>query len=70
MLPAGSHVKSVFLSSATGCLATTNNSRKLFLDSSTIDVAVPLKSAKQLQSQVLAISPIALSLYPAKVNPI
>lgn len=43
MLPEGSHVKSVFLSSGTGCLATTSKTRKLFLDSSTIDTAASLE---------------------------
>ena len=70
MLPEGSHVKSLFLSSGTGCLATTSNSRKLFLDSSTIDAAASLEVGKAVaKSGVGDFADCPVSV-PHKVNPI
>jgi 3-hydroxyisobutyrate dehydrogenase len=65
MLPEGAHVKSAYLTPGTGCLATTSKSKKLFLDSSTIDAASSLEVGKAVaQSGIGEFSDAPVSVSP------
>jgi len=49
MLPEGAHVKSAYLTPQTGCIATTSKSKKLFLDSSTIDAKTSIEVGQAIE---------------------
>jgi 3-hydroxyisobutyrate dehydrogenase-like beta-hydroxyacid dehydrogenase len=53
MLPEGAHVKYAFLTPKTGALASTSKSKKLFLDSSTIDASSSLEVGEAVRKSGL-----------------